>query len=71
MLVAIVEYMFDNTEMDSVAGAGVAALDVAAMPTERLEACVSELAAHLAAATCRFLLMVGELDRRRAWAATR
>src|SRR6266508_5531491 len=58
--------MFDTTEMDS--AAEVAALDVAAMPTERLEACVSELAAHLAAATCRFLLMVGELDRRRAWA---
>jgi hypothetical protein len=42
--------------------------DLAAVPTERLEAWVSELAAHLAAATSRFLLMLGELDRRRAWA---
>lgn len=43
-------------------------LDVTAMPTERLEAAASELAAHLAAATCRFLVMIGELDQRQAWA---
>src|SRR4051812_43352064 len=36
------------------------------VPTERLEAEVQTLAGHLAAATCRWLLMVGELDRRRA-----
>jgi Domain of unknown function (DUF222)/HNH endonuclease len=45
------------------------AADVESVPTERLEAWVSELAAHLAAATCRMLTMVGELDRRRAWAS--
>jgi hypothetical protein len=39
-----------------------------AVPTERLEAQVCELAARAAAALCRWLLMVAELDRRRAWA---
>ncbi|MGH3462038.1 MAG: DUF222 domain-containing protein [Kribbellaceae bacterium] len=52
--------MFDEPEQ---------AADVESVPTERLEAWVSELAAHLASATCRFLTMVGELDRRRAWAS--
>lgn len=36
-------------------------------PTERLEAEVCTLAAQLAAATCRFGLLVAELDRREAW----
>jgi hypothetical protein len=36
-------------------------------PTERLEAEVCSLAAQIAAATCRFLLLVAELDRREAW----
>jgi hypothetical protein len=35
---------------------------------ERLEAQICELAGHLAAATCRFLLLVGEFDARRGWA---
>ncbi len=35
--------------------------------TERLEAEVQTLAGDLAAATCRWLLMVAELDRRDAW----
>jgi hypothetical protein len=33
-----------------------------------LEREISELAAHIHAATCRWLLMVAELDRRRVWA---
>jgi hypothetical protein len=37
-------------------------------PLERLEAEICDLAAHLAAATCRWLLLVGEFDRRRGWA---
>ncbi|MCU1379529.1 MAG: endonuclease [Acidimicrobiales bacterium] len=37
------------------------------LPTERLEHEVTTLAAHLAAATCRWLLLVAELDRREAW----
>src|SRR5947207_816524 len=39
----------------------------AAVPTERLETEACTLAAQLAAATCRFLLIVAELDRREAW----
>jgi hypothetical protein len=37
------------------------------MPTERLEHEITTLAAHLSAATCRWLLMVAEFDRRRAY----
>jgi hypothetical protein len=37
-------------------------------PTERLEAEVCTLAAQIAAATCRFVLLIAELDRREAWA---
>lgn len=39
------------------------------VPTERLEAEVTELAGHLAAAECRWLGLVAELDRREAWAS--
>jgi uncharacterized protein DUF222/HNH endonuclease len=41
---------------------------IEALPTERLEQEISELAAHIHAATCRWLMLVGELDRRRSWA---
>ena len=37
------------------------------MPMERLEAEITELAGHLAAAECRWLLLVGEFDRRRGY----
>jgi len=39
------------------------------MPTERLEARICELAGHLTAATCRFLLLVADFDERKGWAA--
>jgi len=39
------------------------------MPTERLEAEITRLATQIAAATCRLLLYVAELDRRGAWAS--
>ncbi len=39
----------------------------ATLPLERLEAEITELAANLWAATCRWLLLVGELDRREGW----
>jgi hypothetical protein len=42
--------------------------DPATLPTERLEHEVTTLAAHVAAATCRWLLLVAELDRRESWA---
>ena len=41
--------------------------DEQAMPLERLEAEICELAGHLAAATCRFLVLVGDFDARRGW----
>src|SRR5580700_8587164 len=40
----------------------------AAVPLERLEAEICELAGHLAAATCRFLVLLGDFDARRGWA---
>ena len=39
------------------------------MPTERLEAQITELAGHLAAAECRWLGLVGEFDRRKGYEA--
>jgi hypothetical protein len=42
--------------------------DPAGLPNERLEAEICELAGHLWAAECRWLLMVGEFDRREGWA---
>jgi Domain of unknown function (DUF222) len=47
-------------------GAGAGLAD--GVPLERLEAQICELAGHLAAATCRFLVLVGEFDARRGWA---
>lgn len=52
--------------------ATIVAVEVAALgeiPTERLEAEVTELAGHLAAAECRWIMLIGELDRREAWAS--
>jgi hypothetical protein len=39
----------------------------ACLPLERLEAEIQTLAAHLAAAECRWLLFVAEFDRRKGW----
>lgn len=38
------------------------------MPLERLEREIGELAAHISAATCRWLELVAELERREGWA---
>src|SRR5581483_3790588 len=40
----------------------------AEMPLERLEAEICELAGHLAAGECRWLLLLSEFDRREGWA---
>ncbi len=37
-------------------------------PLERLEARICELAGHLTAATCQFLLLIADFDERRGWA---
>ena len=42
---------------------------LAGVPTERLEAQITELAGHLAAAECRWLGLVGEFDRRKGYEA--
>jgi hypothetical protein len=41
--------------------------DAQLVPLERLEERICELAAHLAAGTCRFLELVAEFDARRGW----
>ena len=40
----------------------------AALPLERLEARICELAGHLTAATCQFLLLIADFDTRKGWA---
>ena len=42
---------------------------LAPVPLERLEAQICELAGHVAAATCRFLVLLGDFDARRGWAS--
>ena len=39
------------------------------MPLERLEVQICELAGHLTAATCRFLVLLADFDARRGWAS--
>jgi len=39
------------------------------MPVEHLEARICELAGHLTAATCQFLLLIADFDARQGWAA--
>ena len=41
----------------------------APVPLERLEAQICELAGHLTAATCRFLILLADFDARRGWAS--
>jgi len=41
--------------------------ELEALPLEHLEQEIGELAAHLNAATCRWLLLVAEFDRRSGW----
>src|SRR3954471_7864891 len=48
---------------------GEATDELADVPTERLEAQITELAGHLAAAECRWLKLVGEFDRRKGYEA--
>ena len=59
----------DERVNGSQADSGAADLDAPLVPLERLEERICELAAHLAAGTCRFLQLVAEFDARRGWAA--
>ena len=68
--------MFDSDSRGSVFAAVSPPADVAAspaephrVPLERVEAQICELAGHLAAATCRFLVLLADFDARRGWAS--
>src|SRR5690348_14819690 len=72
---ASVKCMFDSDTPGSVFAAISPPADVAAspaeparVPLERVEAQICELAGHLAAATCRFLVLLADFDARRGWA---
>jgi hypothetical protein len=68
----IVKLMFDILESGSCPGGTMFNPDdtePASVPLERLEAQICELAGHLAAATCRFLVLLGDFDERRGWAS--
>jgi len=43
--------------------------DPTPVPLERLEAQICQLAGHLTAATCRFLVLLADFDARRGWAS--
>jgi hypothetical protein len=43
--------------------------DPKVMPVEHLEARICELAGHLTAATCQFLLLIADFDARQGWAS--
>src|SRR6266568_8754746 len=68
--------MFDTDRPGSIFAAISPPVDAAAspaeparVPLERLEAQICELAGHLAAATCRFLVLLADFDARRGWAS--
>src|ERR1700760_2355631 len=70
------KYMFDSDRPGSIFAVVSPPVDVAAspveparVPLERVEAQLCELAGHLAAATCRFLVLLADFDARRGWAS--
>jgi Domain of unknown function (DUF222)/HNH endonuclease len=80
----IVKYMFDKSQSGSIVAVASPSADIAAspagspaaspagalgVPLERLEAQICELAGHLAAATCRFLVLLADFDTRQGWAS--
>jgi 5-methylcytosine-specific restriction endonuclease McrA len=58
----------DNRMNGSPADSAAPDLGAPLLPLERLEERICELAAHLAAGTCRFLQLVAEFDAREGWA---
>src|SRR5689334_2173148 len=57
-----------STPVSPLAGAAASPDGPPVVPLERLEAQICELAGHLAAATCRFLVLLADFDARRGWA---
>src|ERR1700733_7189185 len=71
-LAAKIKHMFGTMQSDKCSGDIISSPDDAgatSVPLERLEAQICELAGHLAAATCRFLVLLGDFDARRGWAS--
>ncbi len=66
---AIIKYMFDMREPGCVPGSTIPVPSPVPVPLERLEEQICELAGHLAAATCRFLVLLADFDARRGWAS--
>jgi 5-methylcytosine-specific restriction endonuclease McrA len=62
-----IKHMIELSGVASDIPATVATADGSGLPLERLEAEICELAGHLAAATCRFLMLVGDFDARQGW----
>jgi Domain of unknown function (DUF222)/HNH endonuclease len=58
----------DQSRADGPADLGPQGPEPLLVPLERLEERICELAAHLAAGTCRFLQLVAEFDAREGWA---
>src|SRR6185437_9230470 len=65
---SIIEYMSEIDALSTSDDQQDPDLDVVLVPLARLEERICELAAHLAAGTCRFLQLVAEFDERRGWA---
>ena len=73
---ASIKFMFDNEQPGPPPGTtitiphpGLVPDPPGPVPLERLEAEICELAGHVAAATCRFLVLLGDFDARRGWAS--
>jgi hypothetical protein len=69
-VIARIKLMFEQQQSILTAGPvpDLVPPDELSVPLERLEAQICELAGHLAAATCRFLVLLGDFDARRGWA---
>ncbi len=63
-----IKYMFDKEGPGSVPASTIPIPD-GPVPLERLEEQICELAGHLTAATCRFLVLLADFDARRGWAS--
>src|SRR5580692_10121613 len=73
-LLDIIEYMISSSAsvldkpVTPIRGVPCPTDDPMVMPVEHLEARICELAGHMAAATCRYLLLVADFDAREGWA---
>jgi hypothetical protein len=64
-----IKFMFDSQDTIPATSVLDSTVPLDSVPLERLEAQICELAGHLAAATCRFLVLLGDFDARRGWAS--